>query len=81
MCVSVETIKLDGSGDECTTASELATSLGCAVADLITRTGSVLGDDECLCDFDDEATAQKLGYVASLDPNFLDVILTQAVQQ
>lgn len=78
MCTWVETEKLDGTGDVVTCSAELAKSLGCSISDLVTHSGRVLGDDECLCDLDEDATGKKLGYsVVFMPDDGFDVLMTQ----
>ena len=68
MCVDVETEKLDGSGDVCASAYDLARSIGCLPADLVSISGQQLDEDECLCDLDALATAKKFGYRVTFNP-------------
>jgi hypothetical protein len=78
MCTWVEVENLDGSGEVVTGTAELAHILGCAVADLVSVSGDVLSDDECLCDLDEEATGEKLGYsVVFMPDDGFDVLMTQ----
>lgn len=78
MCTWIEVEKLDGSGDVVTRADELARTLGCQVSDLVSCSGRVLGDNECLCDLDEQATGKKFGYRVDMRPaDGFDVLMTQ----
>lgn len=76
MCLWLEVI--NGSESDCATnTDELIEALGCGLDGLVSKSGSPIEAEQCLCDLDVEATAARHGYRVDWSPEFGGVDLVK----